>query len=141
MPQKISFLSIFLLLLIHEKSFRCLVDLPMYEPDTYSALCRRISGIATASRYASERLVFSNKKLPAHYKTWREFRDFLLENVRDEGHRKKFEDRFGKQDQDERTFQAQVGQLLIMDFENSRSFDTKKNEKIEREKKKWIKLL
>ena len=127
--------------LIHEKSFRCLVDLPRYEPETYDKLCRRISGISTACRYASEKLVFNNKVLPRHYKTWREFRDFLLENIPKEDHRVRFVKRFDKQDPSEKTYQAQVGQLLINDYENNRAYDTKGRERIERIKAKWAALL
>jgi len=127
--------------LIHEKSYKCLGDLPRYEPDTYGKLCQRIGGIATASRYVSEKLVFSNKQLPEHYKTWKEFRDFLLENIPNENQREQFRVRFGRQKQDEWTYQAQTGQLLINDFEGSRSFDTKKDEKVQREKEKWMRIL
>jgi len=127
--------------LIHEKSFKCLKDLPKFEPETYDALCDRISGIATASRYVSEKLMFSNKKLPKHYNSWLEFRDFLLENIPILEHRDKFVKRFDKQEKKERTYQAQVGQLLILDFENSKSFDTKKEEKTLKIKEKWMQIL
>lgn len=127
--------------LIHEKSFKCLKDLPKFEPETYDALCNRISGIATASRYVSEKLIFSNKKLPKHYNSWLEFRDFLLENIPVLEHRDKFVKRFEKQEKKERTYQAQVGQLLILDFENSKSFDTKKDEKTLKIKEKWMQIL
>jgi len=127
--------------LIHEKSYKCLVDLPRYEPETYDKLCRRISGIATANRYASEKLVFNNETLPSHYKSWKEFRDFLLENIPEQAHREKFIRRFAKQKPSEKTFQAQVGQLLINDYENSRPFDTKREERIRRVKEKWAELL
>jgi predicted phosphoadenosine phosphosulfate sulfurtransferase len=127
--------------LIHEKSYRCLVDLPKYEPETFDKLCRRIGGIATASRYASEKLVFSNKKLPSHYRTWKEFRDFLLLNIPNEEQRKQFTDRFEKQDLTEKMYQAQCGQLLINDFENSRSYDTKKNIRVQKEREKWMQIL
>ncbi len=128
--------------LIHEKSFRCLKDLPRYEPETYNALCRRIGGVATASRYAAEKLVFDNKTLPKHYKTWREFRDFLLENIPEPEHRERFRTRFEKQKQTERTYRQQVGQLLLNDYENSRSsYDGKREEKIRRLKDKWMALL
>ena len=111
--------------LVHEKSFKCLVDLPRYEPGTYDRLCRRIGGIATAG-HASEKLMFDNKILPKHYKSWKEFRDFLLENIPEQAHRDTFIKRFGKQEESENIYQAQVGQLLINDYENSRPFDTKK---------------
>lgn len=127
--------------LIHEKSFKCLVDLPKFEPETYNRLCKRISGISTAARYASEKLVFDNKTLPKHYKTWKQFRDFLLENIREEGHREKFGRRFEKQDSDERTYRLQVGQLLINDYEGSRGFDTKQKETYRRIKEKWQNIL
>lgn len=127
--------------LIHEKSYGCLTDLPKFEPNTYNKLCKRIGGISTASRYASEKLVFSNKVLPSHYKTWKEFRDFLLENVKNEEHKLKFKNRFEKQNKNEKIYQAQVGQLLINDYENSKSFDTKKEEKTKLIKEKWMEIL
>lgn len=127
--------------LIHEKSFRCLVDLPRYEPETYDRLCERIAGISTAARYASEKLVFNNKTLPAHYKTWKEFRDFLLLNIPEECHRERFGKRFKGQPKNEKAYQGQVGQLLLNDYENSCSIDTKRHEKIKRIKEKWIALL
>jgi len=94
--------------LVHEKSFKCLVDLPKFEPETYDKLCERIGGIATASRYASEKLVFDNKTLPKHYKTWLEFRDFLIENIPEKKHRDRFYKRFENQKQTEKIYQAQV---------------------------------
>jgi predicted phosphoadenosine phosphosulfate sulfurtransferase len=127
--------------LIHEKSYKCLTDLPKYEPNTYNKLTKRISGISTAQRYASEKLIFNNKKLPKHYKTWKEFRDFLLKNIKNEKHKAIFTKRFESQDTNERTYQMQVGQLLINDFENSRSFDTKVAEKKQRTIEKWKKIL
>ena len=127
--------------LVHEKSFKCLVDLPKFEPETYNKLCKRIGGISTAARYASEKLVFDNKTLPKHYKSWLQFRDFLLSNIPEEAHKDKFIKRFEKQEQSERVYRAQVGQLLINDYENSRSFDTKKSEKTQIIKEKWMQIL
>lgn len=127
--------------LIHEKSYKCVIDLPRYEPETYNKLCKRISGIATASRYASEKLVFNNKVLPKHYKDWKEFRDFLINSIKNDEQKNKFITRFNKQDDDERTYKAQVGQLLIHDFENNRSFNTTKKKQEKNIREKWEKLL
>ena len=122
--------------LIHEKSYKCLVDLPRYEPETYSKLCKRISGISTAARYASERLMFNNKKLPDHYKTWKQFRDFILEQKSDK-HRAIYEKRFNNQVCEEITYKAQVGQLLIDDYENSKPIDTTREKKVNEIRDKW----
>jgi predicted phosphoadenosine phosphosulfate sulfurtransferase len=127
--------------LIHEKSFKCLADLPKYEPETFNKLSKRISGISTASRYASEKIVFNNKVLPSHYDKWEEFRDFLLQNIATPDHKEIFMKRFDKQDKNECTYKAQVGQLLINDYENSKSFDTKKEEKKQKEREKWNQIL
>src|SRR5690606_24610290 len=83
--------------LIHEKAWKSLITLPKYEPETYDKLCKRIGGISTAMRYGTEKLIFSNKILPTHYKSWEEYRDFLLENIPENQHREKFKARFSKQ--------------------------------------------
>jgi len=127
--------------LIHEKSFKCLVDLPRFEPETYDRLCSRIGGISSASRYAAEKLIFDNKTLPKHYQSWREFRDFLLENIPNPEHRARFSRRFSAQPASEKMYQGQAGQLLINDYENSRPVDTKRTERIRRIKEKWMELL
>lgn len=127
--------------LIHEKAYKCLLTLPKYEPDTYNRLCKRIAGVATAARYASEKLIFSNKDLPKHYASWRQFRDFLVENIPTEAHRVAFQERFNRQPQTEDAYQAQVGQLLVNDFEGSKTFDTKKDEKKQQVREKWFNLI
>ena len=127
--------------LIHEKSYRSLTDLPKFEPDTYDRLCRRISGISTAQRYACEKQVFNNRHLPAHYGSWKEFRDFLLQSIPNPEHRRRFLKRFDKQSKTEKTYQAQVGQLLINDYENNCPIDDKRAERVRRIKEKWAKLL
>lgn len=127
--------------LIHEQSYKCLVDLPKFEPETFDALSQRLSGVATAARYASERLVFSNKKLPSHYESWKQFRDFLLANLPNPEHRERFAKRFANYPENEATYRKQVGQLLVNDYENSRPVDRKEQGRREEMKKKWSTLL
>lgn len=127
--------------LVHEKSYKCLTDLARFEPDTYDRLCRRIGGIATAARYAAEKQVFNNKVLPSHYNNWKEFRDFLLANIPESEHRKRFEQRFAKQPCNEQMYQQQVGQLLINDYEGNVAVDTKKEQKRQEVREKWKKIL
>jgi predicted phosphoadenosine phosphosulfate sulfurtransferase len=124
--------------LIHEMSYKSLIDLPKFEPETYNKLCKRISGVATASRYAMEKLVFSNKKLPTHYKSWHEFRDFLLNNIENEVHRDRFTNKFKNLPQTEKSYQKQVGQLLINDYESNKSYDYKESNKKQEFLKKFI---
>lgn len=67
--------------LIHEKAFRCLVDLQQLEPETYDRLEARLQGVHTAAIYAKENLIYSIKELPERFKTWKEYKDFLLDNI------------------------------------------------------------
>lgn len=127
--------------LIHEKSIKCLESLPKFEPETYNKLCKRISGVATASRYIFEKSVFSNRILPSYYKNWKEYRDFLLSNINSSKHKDKFQARFDRQKKNERIYRMQVKQLLMNDHEGSLTYDTKKEEKAEATRDKWRKIL
>lgn len=67
--------------LIHEKAFRCLSDLQELEPETYDKLENRLQGVHTAALYGKENLIYSIKKLPENFKSWKEYKDFLLESI------------------------------------------------------------
>lgn len=67
--------------LVHEKAFRCLVDLQELEPETYDKLEQRLQGVHTASMYGKENLMYSIKDLPKNFKSWKEYKDFLLSSI------------------------------------------------------------
>lgn len=67
--------------LIHEKAYKCLSDLQELEPKTYDKLEQRLKGVHCAAIYAKENLVYSIKNLPSKFKTWKEYKDFLLETI------------------------------------------------------------
>lgn len=67
--------------LVHEKAFRCLTDLQELEPETYNKLEERLKGVHTAAIYGKENLIYSIKNLPKSFKTWKEYKDFLLSSI------------------------------------------------------------
>lgn len=67
--------------LVHEKAYRCLSELQEIEPETYNRLEQRLKGVHCAAIYARENLVYSIKKLPDAFKTWKEYKDFLLDSI------------------------------------------------------------
>jgi predicted phosphoadenosine phosphosulfate sulfurtransferase len=67
--------------LIHEKAFRCLTDLQELEPDTYDKLEKRLRGVHTAAIYGKEDLMYSIKSLPSAFRTWKQYKDFLLNSI------------------------------------------------------------
>ncbi len=103
--------------LVHEQSFRALTSLQELEPETHERLVRRLFGVHAAAIYANED-IFNARKLPAHFKSWREFRSYLLDSTPLEkiGRLRK---RFSKQGDDEATCREHVRQLLINDWENN----------------------
>ena len=127
--------------LIHEKSYHCLVDLPEFEPETFEWLCKRVKGIDTAMRYAKEKQMYNNEKLPTHYKSWLEFRDFLLTNHPNKKQKERFEKRFKNHPNNEDVYKQQVGQLLINDWENITDVKTDQEEKRKEIKQKYIDIL
>lgn len=131
--------------LIHENSFKCLTMLPMYEPDTYNKLMERIGGIHVAARYANESTIYNVKQLPKRFKSWKEYRDFLLETSPLEK-KERFIERFKNQPDDEYTYRGQCKQILLNDWENNIPVPTqkaveKRKKRIEEQKAKWRELL
>jgi predicted phosphoadenosine phosphosulfate sulfurtransferase len=123
--------------LIHENSHKCVADLQEFEPETYSALLRRVKGVQTAALYAKEKQVFRAVALPAAYSSWRDYRDFILKTLPD-AVVSPFLKRFASQPQTESVFRQQVRQLMINDHEN---LVPVKHVEREDPRKKWMELL
>lgn len=104
--------------LIHEKAFRCLVDLQECEPDTYERLIRRLGGVHAAALYGGEGQVFDARDLPASFASWTAYRDHLLATTPCD-RIERFRKRFARQAKDEETARQQVKQILINDWEGS----------------------
>lgn len=106
--------------LVHEKAFRCLTDLQELEPETYDKLEKRLQGVHTAAIYGKENLIYSIKDLPENFKNWKEYKDFLLENIHPDLKRL-FEyqwSRFGDTD-DPRACKYMVKRILLCDWEGN----------------------
>jgi len=106
--------------LVHEKAFKCLSDLQELEPETYERLEQRLHGVHTAAIYGKENLMYSIKTLPEHFKTWKEYKDFLLESIHPDL-KKLFEyqwSRFGNTD-DPRACKYMVKRILLCDWEGN----------------------
>lgn len=106
--------------LVHEKAFKCLTDLQELEPETYNQLERRLQGVHTAAMYGKENLMYSIKTLPDNFKTWKEYKDFLLSSIHPDLKRM-FEyqwSRFGDTD-DIGACKYMVKRILLCDWEGN----------------------
>lgn len=106
--------------LIHEKAFRCLVDLQELEPETYDRLEERLQGVHTAAIYGKENLIYSIKTLPDNFTSWKSYKDFLLESIHpDLSKLFKYQwSRFGDTD-DEGACKYMVKRILLCDWEGT----------------------
>lgn len=111
--------------LIHEKSFKSLVELPEFEPKTYEKLLKRLDGIAFAQETGKNSKMFRCRKLPKNFKSWRTYRDFLLDTYPQEDRKLLFKQRFAKQLDNEFTARQQCRQLILNDYENNLPVENK----------------
>lgn len=105
--------------LIHEKSFRSLVDLPEFEPKTYDKLLKRAKGIALAQETGKAAKLFRARKLPKNFDSWRAYRDHLLATHPDPTGREILARRFARHLDNEHVARQQVRQLVLNDYENN----------------------
>ena len=105
--------------LIHEKSFKSLVELPEFEPKTYDKLLKRVAGIQVGHIYGQDDKMLKCRKLPKNFKDWKAYRDFLLETYPDESKRGIFEKRFAKHLNNNHVARQQCRQLVLNDYENN----------------------
>ncbi len=126
--------------LLHEKSFKALVELPEFEPKTYNRLLKRVKGIQAGHLYGKENKMMKVRKLPKNYNSWREYRDFLLKTYPDPDKKKIFEKRFAKHLENEYVAKQQCRQLILNDYENNLPVKNKPDPRIETIKK-WREIL
>lgn len=105
--------------LIHEKSFKALVELPEFEPRTYDKLLKRISGIQVGNLYGKDSKLLQCRKLPKNFKNWIEYRDFLLDTYPDKTKKWIFEKRFSRYLNNNYVARQECKQLILNDYENN----------------------
>lgn len=83
--------------LIHETAWNAIDDLQEFEPQTYNRFCRRVAGV-NAMSHAFDYASVVPKELPFMFKDWKEYRDYLLQNIVKPEYREIFQKRWSKQE-------------------------------------------
>jgi len=81
----------------HETAVDQLFYLQEIEPNTWNLLQKRLSGINQA-RHMNRSEMFAIKELPYMFKDWKEYRDYLLDNLIKDGLRPRFQKKFQDMD-------------------------------------------
>jgi len=107
----------------HETAVDQLFYLQEIEPQTWDALQRRLSGINQARQFTRSEM-FKVKELPYMFRDWKEYRDYLIDNLLAEKYRysfkSKFQDmdnKFKHMDKIEEMYKEQVFSVLSNDYE------------------------
>ncbi len=107
----------------HETAVKNLFYLQELEGDTWNRLTARLSGINTVGQLKSEATQVP-KELPYMFRDWKEYRDYLLENlITDPKSRKTFETKFSSMDatykdmhHKHELYKAQITAILANDY-------------------------
>lgn len=118
--------------LVHEHSFKSLCELPEFEPATYEKLCNRIKGIQFAQETGRNKKLFRVQQLPKNYKSWGDYRDFLLLTFPDPEKKIIFEKRFKNHLKNEYVARQQCRQLILNDYENNLPITNSEDPNVER---------
>ena len=105
----------------HETAIRSLYILQELEPETYERLVQRLPGIDSAGHLGVDD--YFPKTLPFMFKDWREYRDYLLENLIEvEADREKFRRVFRTQEkwwlesQGDKLLKRHISCILVGDY-------------------------
>lgn len=107
----------------HETAIHELYYLQEIEPETWNKLVARLDGIDTTGKLEKSDSFMAPKKLPFMFKDWKEYRDYLLENLVESEHtkekfRKKFEEldeRYLGMEKIETLYKTEISAILAND--------------------------
>ena len=103
--------------LIHETAWHSIEQLHEAEPEMYDRYVARVEGVNTFDHFEKQIIP---RKLPAYFASWREYRDYLLENLTEPQHRAMFRKRWTRKGQDEeRWHKVHVREILVNDLDGT----------------------
>lgn len=128
--------------LLHEKAYECIADLQEFEPKLFDRMIDRCQGVSTAQEYAGRGGgIYKAVKLPKHFKTWVEYRDYLLNTLPNQDHADIFKKRFSKQYNNDYVIKQQVNRILIYDIHNFKKINNFEHDPAQKVREKWMEIL
>lgn len=128
--------------LLHEKAYECIADLQEFEPKLYDRMIDRCMGIATAQEYAGRGgAIYKATKLPKDFKTWIEYRDYLLDTLPNQEHAEIFRKRYAGQFQNDYVVRQQVNRILIYDINNFKKINNYEIDPADKAREEWMRTL
>lgn len=128
--------------LLHEKAYECIADLQEFEPKLFDRMIDRCKGVSTAQEYAGRGGgIYKATKLPKNFKTWIEYREYLLDTLPNQEHADIFRKRYSRQYQNDYVVKQQVNRILIYDIHNFKKINNSERDPSEVIREKWMEIL
>jgi predicted phosphoadenosine phosphosulfate sulfurtransferase len=106
--------------MIHETAWHDMRHFQEIEPATYERVIRRISGISTFCHMIDDIIP---KDLPAAFRDWEQYRDYLLENIIEETSRARYKSRWRNQ-HGEAWHRSHVNEVVCNDIDGTKNHNT-----------------
>jgi predicted phosphoadenosine phosphosulfate sulfurtransferase len=103
--------------LIHETAWHNIRNLQEIEPGLYDRFVERVNGVNCFNQFREE---IMPKALPPYFADWREYRDYLLENLIEPQHHELFRRRWArKYQQDDRWLKIHIREIMVNDIDGT----------------------
>jgi len=101
--------------LIHETAWHSIEPLQEVEPQMYNKYIERVNGVNCFKHFGKDIMV---RELPAVFKDWVEYRDYLLENLTDPQYHKLFKNRW-KNQTGETWAKRHINEIMVNDVDGT----------------------
>lgn len=101
--------------LIHETAWHSIERLQEVEPNIYNRYLDRVNGVNCFSQFGKDIMI---KELPATFKDWKEYRDYLLKAFIKPEYWELFQNRWKNQD-GERWYKCHVNEIMVNDIDGT----------------------
>lgn len=118
----------------HETAYRSMMMLQEIDRETYDKMCRRLDGVSTFSQLQDQVVV---KELPEMFGSWKEYRDYLLENLIRPDLQDIFRKRWRGQD-DDGWYKEHVQEVLVNDTVGTKNINFASNRQIKDKVKRGV---
>jgi predicted phosphoadenosine phosphosulfate sulfurtransferase len=112
--------------LIHETAWTSIERLQEVEPRMYNRYLNRVNGVNCFAHFKRE---IMPSALPALFRDWREYRDYLLENLIEPKHHEVFKRRWHSQDGEE-WWKTHVKEIMVNDIDGTINDNVKSANKL-----------
>lgn len=117
--------------LIHETAWHAIERLHEVEPEMYNRYLGRVNGVNCFNQFGKE---IMPKSLPPQFRSWLEYRDYLLENLIEPGHRHIFVNRWKKQSGDA-WYKAHITEIMVNDIDGTKNDNMRSTLNVRRKNK------